>query len=295
MIVVSSRAARRRARQRRLVRKSLLVAGAGRARHLRGSPATCWPGASPAGSAGSRRPPSARRGRLRDAGRRPRPRRGRPARRAFDSMRERARGPRPRAAEFIANASHELRTPLFSLGGFVELSATRTSTERRAATSSPRCGPDRPPDAARHGSARPLAARRRAARGRDRALRPRRDRPRSSATSSAPVAEAGRPRAARRDRRAGEALGDEQRVQQIGAHLVENAIRHTPRARTSRSSSALPSEAARARGARRRAGIPAEDQSTSSSASTAPRGARRRAAGSASRSPRSLRAAGRLR
>jgi len=42
---------------------------------------------------------------------------------AFDSMRarlavlDRARG------EFIANASHELRTPLFSLGGFVELLA----------------------------------------------------------------------------------------------------------------------------------------------------------------------------
>jgi signal transduction histidine kinase len=41
--------------------------------------------------------------------------------RAFDRMRERLAALDRARSEFIANASHELRTPLFSLGGFIEL------------------------------------------------------------------------------------------------------------------------------------------------------------------------------
>ena len=41
--------------------------------------------------------------------------------RVFDRMRLRLAQPDDARREFIANASHELRTPLFSLGGFLEL------------------------------------------------------------------------------------------------------------------------------------------------------------------------------
>jgi signal transduction histidine kinase len=43
--------------------------------------------------------------------------------RTFDRMRERLAALDRARSEFIANASHELRTPLFSLGGFIELLA----------------------------------------------------------------------------------------------------------------------------------------------------------------------------
>jgi two-component system OmpR family sensor kinase len=147
---------------------------------------------------------------------------------AFDSMRarlavlDRARG------EFIANASHELRTPLFSLGGFIELLADedmdpevrrdflgemRGQIERltRLATdlldlSRLDAGQLRvetaPFDLAT--SARLVADEFRAvADAEEHELR---------VDAASPV----------------EALGDDERVQQIARALVENALRHTP-------------------------------------------------------------------
>jgi len=147
---------------------------------------------------------------------------------AFDSMRarlavlDRARG------EFIANASHELRTPLFSLGGFVELLADedmdlevrrdflgemRGQIERLTRLATDLLDLSRldagqlqveeaPFDLA--ASARLVADEFRAiADAEDHELR---------VDAAVPV----------------QALGDEQRVQQIARALVENALRHTP-------------------------------------------------------------------
>jgi signal transduction histidine kinase len=147
---------------------------------------------------------------------------------AFDSMRarlavlDRARG------EFIANASHELRTPLFSLGGFVELLADedmdlevrrdflgemRGQIERLTRLATDLLDLSRldagqlqvetaPFDLA--ASARLVADEFRAVAGaEEHELR---------VDAASPV----------------QALGDDERVQQIARALVENALRHTP-------------------------------------------------------------------
>ena len=147
---------------------------------------------------------------------------------AFDSMRarlallDRARG------EFIANASHELRTPLFSLGGFAELLADedmdpevrrdflremRGQIERLTRLATDLLDLSRldagqlqvetaPFDLA--ASARLVADEFRAvADAEEHELR---------VDAASPV----------------EALGDDERVQQIVRALVENALRHTP-------------------------------------------------------------------
>jgi len=147
---------------------------------------------------------------------------------AFDSMRarlavlDRARG------EFIANASHELRTPLFSLGGFAELLADedmdsevrrdflgemRGQIERLTRLATDLLDLSRldagqlqvetaPFDLA--ASARLVADEFRAvADAEEHELR---------VDAASPV----------------EALGDDERVQQIARALVENALRHTP-------------------------------------------------------------------
>jgi signal transduction histidine kinase len=103
-----------------LVRRRLLLAGAVAlllSLALGTAPPTLRPAAAATRACG--RPDRERP--VRRADRRPRRRRGRPARGGV-----RPDAPAPAALErarreFIANASHELRTPIFSLGGFLEL------------------------------------------------------------------------------------------------------------------------------------------------------------------------------
>jgi signal transduction histidine kinase len=147
---------------------------------------------------------------------------------AFDAMRERLAVLDRARGEFIANASHELRTPLFSLGGFVELLADedmdpevrrdflvemRGQIERLTRLATDLLDLSRldagqlqveeaPFDLA--ASARLVADEFRAiADAEDHELR---------VDAADPV----------------QALGDEQRVQQIARALLENALRHTP-------------------------------------------------------------------
>jgi signal transduction histidine kinase len=148
--------------------------------------------------------------------------------RAFDRMRERLAQLERARREFIANASHELRTPLFSLGGHLELLTDeeldeptrheflvrmREQVERLAKLAEELLDLSRldagrlhveraPVDLARVadvlvGEFQPLA--------------------RSSEHVLELAANGDVP-----------ALGDEQRVLQIGRALVENALRHTP-------------------------------------------------------------------
>ncbi len=147
---------------------------------------------------------------------------------AFDSMRVRLAALDRARSEFIANASHELRTPLFSLGGFLELLADeeldeavrldflaemRGQVERLARLATDLLDLSRldagqlevervPVDLG--ASARLVADEFRAvaeAQGRELRLH-----------ADGPV----------------QAVGDEQRVQQILRAFVENALRHTP-------------------------------------------------------------------
>jgi signal transduction histidine kinase len=147
---------------------------------------------------------------------------------AFDSMRarlavlDRARG------EFIANASHELRTPLFSLGGFLELLADEDmdSEVRRDFLGEMRGQIERLTrlatdllDLSRLDAGQllvetapfDLAASARLVADEFRAV--------AEAEAHELHVDAARPV---------EALGDDQRAQQIARALVENALRHTP-------------------------------------------------------------------
>jgi two-component system, OmpR family, sensor kinase len=147
---------------------------------------------------------------------------------AFDSMRVRLAALDRARSEFIANASHELRTPLFSLGGFLELlddegldDATRRDflvemrgqIDRLTRLATDLLDLSRLDAGQLEVERRPVDLRESA---------------RVVCEEFRPTAEAGG-RSLRAD---GEepvaALGDEQRVQQIGRILVENALRHTP-------------------------------------------------------------------
>jgi signal transduction histidine kinase len=147
---------------------------------------------------------------------------------AFDSMRarlavlDRARG------EFIANASHELRTPLFSLGGFVELLADedmdpevrrdflgemRGQIERLTRLATDLLDLSRLDAGQLQVETAPfdLAASARLVADEFRAVADA-DEHELRVDAASPV----------------EALGDDERVQQIVRALVENALRHTP-------------------------------------------------------------------
>jgi signal transduction histidine kinase len=147
---------------------------------------------------------------------------------AFDSMRVRLAALDRARSEFIANASHELRTPLFSLGGFLELLDDEELDDavRRDFLAEMRGQIDRLTrlatdllDLSRLDAGQ-LEVERRPVDLRDSA--------RVVCEEFRPTAEAGG-RSLRVD---GEhsvgALGDDQRIQQIGRILVENALRHTP-------------------------------------------------------------------
>jgi signal transduction histidine kinase len=160
--------------------------------------------------------------------------------RAFDRMRERLAQLERVRREFIANASHELRTPLFSLGGHLELltdeeldEPTRheflvrmhEQVERLTRLAEDLLDLSRLDAGRLHVETAPVDLVRVADFLRDE-FEP-------YARSSEHVLEVAA---------SGEtpALGDEQRVLQIGRALVENALRHTPpgttvRIRTARS------------------------------------------------------------
>jgi signal transduction histidine kinase len=148
--------------------------------------------------------------------------------RAFDRMRERlARLERARR-EFIANASHELRTPLFSLGGHLELLTDeeldestrrefllrmREQVERLTKLAEDLLDLSRLDAGRLHVEAAPVDL--------SRIADFLRDEFEAVARSSDHVLDV----AANGET---PALGDEQRVLQIGRALVENALRHTP-------------------------------------------------------------------
>ena len=154
--------------------------------------------------------------------------------RAFDRMRERLAQLERARREFIANASHELRTPLFSLGGHLELlteeemdEPTRheflvrmhEQVERLTKLAEELLDLSRLDAGRLHVESAPVDL----ARVADLLL----DEFEPYARSSEHVLEAATNGAA-------PALGDEQRVLQIGRALVENALRHTPAGTTVR-------------------------------------------------------------
>jgi signal transduction histidine kinase len=147
---------------------------------------------------------------------------------AFERMRQRLAGLERARREFIANASHELRTPLFSLGGFLELlenedldpatqreflETMREQIDRLTKLATELLDLSRLDAGRMHVEAEPLdlaslaqtlaAEFRAVAQGSGHVLE---------------VADGARPTA----------VGDEERVLQIGRILVENAIQHTP-------------------------------------------------------------------
>jgi signal transduction histidine kinase len=147
---------------------------------------------------------------------------------AFDSMRERLAVLDRARGEFIANASHELRTPLFSLGGFVELLADeemsadvrrdflaemRGQIERLTRLATDLLDLSRLDAGQLEVETAPfdLAASARLVADEFRAVA---DAERHEVRVAA-------------DERV-EALGDDERVQQVARALVENALRHTP-------------------------------------------------------------------
>jgi signal transduction histidine kinase len=148
--------------------------------------------------------------------------------RAFDRMRERLAQLERARREFIANASHELRTPLFSLGGHLELLTDedlddptrreflirmREQVERLTKLAEELLDLSRLDAGRLHVERAPVDLSRVA----DLLL----EEFESVARNSEHVLElAGNGEIA--------AVGDEQRVLQIGRALVENALRHTP-------------------------------------------------------------------
>jgi len=148
--------------------------------------------------------------------------------RALDGMRLRLAQLEHARREFIANASHELRTPLFSLGGFVELLADEELDEptRKEFLETMRQQLDRLTRLATD-----LLDLSRLDAGRMHVERVPVDLgsvARSLAEEFGPIAQAG---GHELDAVVGVetgAMGDEERVRQIGRVLVENALHHTP-------------------------------------------------------------------
>ena len=150
--------------------------------------------------------------------------------RAFERMRRRLAQLEHARREFIANASHELRTPIFSLGGFLELLANEDLDEptRREFLGTMQEQVERLQklatdllDLSRLDAGQltvelePLELPALAE---------------ALADEFAAVARStGHPLEAAGESTPPPALGDEQRVLQIGRVLVENAMRHTPR------------------------------------------------------------------
>jgi signal transduction histidine kinase len=148
--------------------------------------------------------------------------------RTFDRMRIRLANLDHARREFIANASHELRTPLFALGGFLELLADEDLDEgtRRDFLETARGQVERLTrlatdlldlsrlDAGQLGlEAEPVSL--------GRSAQELVDGFQALAETSGHVLGLGASDEA-------VALGDEQRVLQIGRSLIENALRHTP-------------------------------------------------------------------
>ncbi|MGH2921077.1 MAG: sensor histidine kinase, partial [Gaiellaceae bacterium] len=148
--------------------------------------------------------------------------------RAFDRMRERLAQLEHARREFIANASHELRTPLFSLGGHLELLDDEDLDEptRREFLSRMREQVDRLTKLAAE-----LLDLSRLDAGRLHVERAPVDLSRVAdllLEEFEPVARSSDHVLELSENGEAPALGDEQRVLQIGRALVENAIRHTP-------------------------------------------------------------------
>ena len=191
--------------------------------------------------------------------------------------------------EFIANASHELRTPLFSLGGFLELLIDEDLDDETRA---------RVPGRMRDQVARLTKLADRAPRSLPprRGPAPTRPRARRSVTLAgllveefeARAQEGGAPAGAGDRRQAGRALGDEQRVLQIGRVADRERSPSTRRrARAFACASARSGDQVALEVEDDGPGIPAEPRCTSSSASTAETGRGPPGAGSALRSPAS--------
>jgi signal transduction histidine kinase len=148
--------------------------------------------------------------------------------RAFDRMRIRLAQLDDARREFIANASHELRTPLFSLGGFLELMADEDLDE---ATRQEFLAAMREQVARLTRLATDLLDLSRLDAGRIRVER----QPLELEPLARTVAQEFTPVAAANDHSLEvvpgdptHAVGDPERVLQIGRLLVENAIVHTP-------------------------------------------------------------------
>jgi signal transduction histidine kinase len=150
--------------------------------------------------------------------------------RSFDLMQARLAQVDRARKDFIANASHELRTPLFSLGGFLELMAEedldpatreefvltmREQVSRLTKLATDLLDLSRLDSGAVKVDSEPvdLAA---AARGLVREFR------------GLAARHGSRVVLARPPRGLPHGIGDEQRVQQIGRVLVDNAVRHNP-------------------------------------------------------------------
>jgi signal transduction histidine kinase len=148
--------------------------------------------------------------------------------RAFDRMRERLAQLERARREFIANASHELRTPLFSLGGHLEL---LTDEELDEATKHEFLVRMREQVERLTKLAEELLDLSRLDAGRLRLERAPVDLGRVAELlleEFEPVARSSEHTLELSVNGEVPALGDEQRVLQIGRALVENALRHTP-------------------------------------------------------------------